>query len=170
MTVRTRLLLPMTALLVVACGVEASLTSETPTTTAPAPAQSSPDTTSPDVTVPDVDRVPDSTIPPMTGEVPEEIMDEILADAGDRAEVDPAQFEVVRSQSIEWPDGSLGCPEPGQFYTQAIVPGYWVVLQMGEETYDYRVTDNGGFSLCEQERALGGGAFPTPPTTTGGDS
>jgi hypothetical protein len=34
-------------------------------------------------------------------------------------------------------------------YTQALVDGYWVVLAVGEQEYDYRASDTGYFFLCE---------------------
>jgi hypothetical protein len=40
---------------------------------------------------------------------------------------------VVQAEAVTWPDGALGCPEPGIVYTQALVPGYWVVVE-AEET------------------------------------
>ncbi len=32
---------------------------------------------------------------------------------------------------------------------QAPVQGYWVVLEVGGESYDYRAADTGYFALCE---------------------
>jgi hypothetical protein len=61
---------------------------------------------------------------------------------------------VIRDQAVTWSDGSLGCPQPGVFYTQALVPGYWVVLQVGDQEYDYRASERGHFVLCE------GGGLP----------
>jgi hypothetical protein len=84
----------------------------------------------------------------VTGEVPEALLDEILADASERLAVDVAEIVVVRAQSVTWPDGSLGCPEPGVAYTQALVPGYWVVVA-DEQQLDYRVGRQGSFLLCE---------------------
>ena len=48
-----------------------------------------------------------------------------------------------------WNDGSLGCPEPGMAYIQVQIKGYWIVLSVNGETYDYRATSTGHFSLCE---------------------
>ena len=46
----------------------------------------------------------------------------------------------------------------GVLYTQAQVDGYWVVLEVGKEHFDYRVGANGYFSLC-----IGGGDFSISP-------
>lgn len=91
-----------------------------------------------------------TSLAPVTGEVPEPILGDVLADAAGRAGVSVDQLEVVRSQFVEWPDGSLGCPLPGELYIQVIVPGYWVEVVGPERTYDYRLDDSGDFRLCEQ--------------------
>ena len=46
-------------------------------------------------------------------------------------------IEVVESRQVTWPDGAVGCPEPGGMYTQALVPGYRIVLAVDgvEVTY-----------------------------------
>ncbi|WP_418605475.1 hypothetical protein [Georgenia sp. SUBG003] len=49
---------------------------------------------------------------------------------------------------MTWNDGSLGCPEPGTVYTQALVDGYHVVLEAGGERYDYRVGGAADVRLC----------------------
>jgi hypothetical protein len=48
-----------------------------------------------------------------------------------------AVIEVVVAHELTWPDGSLGCPEPGVSYTQALVDGYRIELSDGTTTYEY---------------------------------
>lgn len=84
----------------------------------------------------------------VTGEVPQAILDPILADAAQRSSLDRGQLNVQLAAAVEWPDGSLGCPQPGMSYLQVIIPGYHVVVTAGAETYDYRVDDRGRFTLC----------------------
>ena len=57
---------------------------------------------------------------------------------------------------MTWPDGSLGCPQPGQVYTQALVDGYHVVLDADGDELDYRVGSGGSFNLCENGLPRGG--------------
>jgi hypothetical protein len=98
-------------------------------------------------------RLPSVSAPPseaVVGEVPATILDAILADAAERAGVDADAIEVTTAEQVNWPDGSLGCPDPGQVYTQAIVEGYWVVLRAGDERLDYRVGNGGTFRFCER--------------------
>jgi hypothetical protein len=96
---------------------------------------------------------PVQTVPPSTdavvGEVPPEILDAILAAAAERSGVAASDLEVTMAEQITWSDGSLGCPEPGQMYTQALVDGYHIVIVAGDEELDYRVGSGGSFRLCE---------------------
>jgi hypothetical protein len=115
----------------------------------PTPGSSRPVRTAPPlVTVPPSDE-------PVIGEVPAEIMDRLVADASDRTGVDVAAVEVVQAAAVTWNDGSLGCPEPGMLYTQALVDGYHVILEAGGEELDYRVGAGGGYRLCEGGRPGG---------------
>ena len=54
------------------------------------------------------------------------MLEQIRADAAQRAGVTLDQVKVLTVESVTWSDGSLGCPEPGMMYTQALVRGYRV--------------------------------------------
>jgi hypothetical protein len=90
-----------------------------------------------------------SPVTDQPGATADPIVEPVRADAATRAGVDPATVEVVTADATEWNDGSLGCPEPGMVYTQAIVSGWHVVVRAGGREYDYRVTGPGRFRLCE---------------------
>lgn len=92
---------------------------------------------------------PTEPIPAVTGEAPPALMEAILQDVSQRTGAQPAQVKVIRAQAVVWNDGSLGCPQPGMFYTQALVRGYWVVLELDGKTYDYHAAESGYFVLCE---------------------
>jgi hypothetical protein len=81
--------------------------------------------------------------------IPDEILDPILDDAATRIGVPAEEIAVVRAEAVTWSDGSLGCPEPGMGYTQALVDGYHVVLSAAEQELDYRVDRLGGFRVCD---------------------
>ena len=105
------------------------------------------------------ERVSITTGAPVTGEAPVALVANIKADLVGRTGAAEAELVVVRSEEVIWNDGSLGCPVPGEFYTQAQVSGYWIVLEHNGTEYDYRANDKGFFRLCE-----GGSAPPTNPT------
>ncbi|MFA9431504.1 hypothetical protein [Egicoccus sp. AB-alg2] len=70
---------------------------------------------------------------PLDGD-PEEL---VIRDAADRAGVELGEVQVVSNEPVTWSDGSLGCPEEGQFYTQALVEGYRIVVEAGGESMEY---------------------------------
>jgi len=117
-------------------------------TTAPSE-PSTTDRTLPERTLPNP-LDPEDDPAPVTGEVPIDLFEAILADAVDRTGISAGDFVETRSEQVVWNDGSLGCGEPGQLYTQALVDGYWVVLESGATRLDYRATADGSFHLCEQ--------------------
>lgn len=64
-------------------------------------------------------------------------VEQAKADLAKRLSVDAAQVTVVSSSEVTWSDGSLGCPEPGMNYTQALVPGFRVILEAAGKQYHY---------------------------------
>ena len=107
-----------------------------------------PDASRPTRSAPELSTLPPSDAP-MTGEVPAEILAELVADAAQRTATEAGAVDVITAEAVTWNDGSLGCPEPGMFYTQALVDGYQVILQAGDKELDYRVGAGGGFRICE---------------------
>jgi len=74
--------------------------------------------------------------------------DAILADL-DARQVATTDVRMVTSRRVTWNDGSLGCPQPGQTYTQAQVPGMQVVVSAAGVEYDYRFGRSGAPRLCQ---------------------
>lgn len=72
------------------------------------------------------------------------------ADLAERMSVDISEVEVVSVQSVDWRDGSLGCPEPGMMYAQVIVPGMRIVLAVDGEEYEYHSGRNRDPFLCAE--------------------
>lgn len=56
---------------------------------------------------------------------------------------------VVKAISITWTDGALGCPEAGRAYTQALEPGYQIIVSVGGTQYDYHFGKTETPKLCE---------------------
>jgi hypothetical protein len=100
--------------------------------------------------------------PPMQGEVPQGILEAILAEAAKLAKVAREKLVIVRAESVVWNNGALGCPQPGMMYTDALVNGYWVVIDAGGKRYDFRVGGGGSFRLCPEGR----GQPPLQPGAT----
>ncbi len=83
----------------------------------------------------------------------ERIVQAARADAAKRSGLAAGQMQVLAAESVTWPDGSLGCPRPGLLYTQALVPGYQVKLQIGGQVWDYHASERGGLVLCPPGQA-----------------
>ena len=66
----------------------------------------------------------------------------------------PEEISVISTEAVEWPDGCLGVQRPGMMCTQAIVPGYRIILQAGGEQYEFRTNESGS-----QVVQAGGGSF-----------
>jgi hypothetical protein len=70
----------------------------------------------------------------------------------------PELITVISTEAVEWPDGCLGIQRADVMCTQAIVPGYRIILQAKGVLYEVRTDENGG------QAALAGDVL------TGGDS
>ncbi len=82
---------------------------------------------------------------------------EAIVDAAERTGQDADDIEVVVFEQVTWPDGAVGCPEPDGVYTQALVEGYRVVLDVGDQQLTYHGADGDAPVLCED---------PQPPIDT----
>jgi hypothetical protein len=92
--------------------------------------------------------------PAATWDAPAEMIEAALADAGNRSTTARAEIKVASASAVTWPDGSLGCPRAGAMYTQALVPGYKIVLQAGEQTLNYHAGSRGNPVFCPASRAV----------------
>ncbi len=74
-------------------------------------------------------------------------------DAARRTGQNVSALQVISSEAVTWPDGSLGCPQPGVMYTMATVPGYRVRIQAGDTVLDYHASQRGYLVYCPGGRA-----------------
>ncbi|MBP7607881.1 MAG: hypothetical protein KA760_00200 [Steroidobacteraceae bacterium] len=95
---------------------------------------------------------------PVTGEAPADLVARVREDVIRRSGADPSSVRLIRDESVTWSDGSLGCPLRGEFYTQAPVPGYWIVFDVVGRKFDYRSNGQGNFRLCESPRVAPSGS------------
>ena len=85
------------------------------------------------------------------------VVDAAVADLARRLGVDATAIATVSAESVEWPNGALGCPKPGLQYTQAVTPGASIVLQAAGATYRYHSGGSRAPFLCDQPA---GGSAP----------
>ena len=75
--------------------------------------------------------------PTPASDAPAALTTRAIADLSKELGIPPANIKVASTAAVEWPDGGLGCPEPGMSYAQVITPGYRIVLQVGDMPYEY---------------------------------
>jgi hypothetical protein len=69
-------------------------------------------------------------------------------DLAQRLKLPEAQIALVRAEAVDWPDSSLGCPQPGMMYLQVVTPGYRLVLSAGGVSAEYHTDAGGRFVVC----------------------
>ena len=62
--------------------------------------------------------------------------------------ITPEDVTVISVEEVQWSDGSLGCPMDGMMYTQAIVPGYQIDLDINGDSYEVHTNTNSQVVLC----------------------
>ncbi len=85
-----------------------------------------------------------------------------IADLAARLGVDRSTITMTRHDEVEWSDGSLGCPQPGYNYTQAITPGYLIVLTVNGRDYEYHGRPGGSPIYCADPRPPAAGVVGGP--------
>ncbi len=105
---------------------------------------------------------------PMDGLTPAEsdIVTAAIDDLVGRLDVEPASITLADFERVTWSDGSLGCPQPGMMYTQALVEGSRTILEAGGVTFAYHAGRDDDPFLCEKpsKPSLGPGATLTTPS------
>ena len=79
-------------------------------------------------------------------------VDWALQDAAQRTRLDTAQLRVALAETVTWPDGAIGCPEPGRQYAQVLVSGYRIRITAGSETLEYHGSVRGQVMFCPASR------------------
>lgn len=73
----------------------------------------------------------------------------VRADAQRQAGPAGRVADVQVPQAVVWNDGALGCPQPGLSYTQALVPGWRIVVLLGDgRRLDYHASRGGAWLRC----------------------
>ena len=79
----------------------------------------------------------------------ETAVDRAREDLANRKGIDKEQITVVAVKEVNWPDTSLGCPEPGMMYAQVITLGHRIILSYAGQTYEYHSDQGGRVVYCE---------------------
>jgi len=77
------------------------------------------------------------------------LVERAATDLAERLTIDTDQIELVEVRAVVWPDGSLGCPEPGVAYTQVQREGVLIRLRAQHRVYQYHGGGGRPPFLCE---------------------
>jgi len=72
----------------------------------------------------------------------------VLADAQRAWPGVPAAQMQLQVEPVTWGDGALGCAQPGVMYTQALVPGWRLVVRGPGHEAAYHASERGQWLLC----------------------
>ena len=127
----------------------------TATTVAPAATAAAPTSTSTPLAVSPLTVVAvteEATVAPSPSIDPalQPLVDQAVADLASRLKVDASKIDTVSAQAVSWPDGSLGCPQPGMAYTQVMVDGSQIQLSVNGTTYSYHSGGSRAPFLCQK--------------------
>jgi len=75
-----------------------------------------------------------------------------VTDLARRLGVEESAVGTAAVRRVTWRSGALGCPAPGMSYTDALVPGLLIILQVGEEGYGYHAGQGSEPFYCPRER------------------
>ena len=58
--------------------------------------------------------------------------------------------EQIAVAAVNWPDTSLGCPEPGMVYAHVVTRGYRILLSYDGRIYEYHSDQGDRVIYCQQ--------------------
>jgi hypothetical protein len=91
---------------------------------------------------------PEAVMTPASANQREQV-NQATEDLAGRLNIPAEQIQLIDIASVVWSDGSMGCPQPGMFYTQALVEGLRIRLGVGERIFHYHSGRNQPPFLCE---------------------
>ena len=70
------------------------------------------------------------------------LVDVARDDLAQRLSASRKEITVQSVEAVEFPDTSLGVPEPDRVYAQVITPGYIIILIVDNAVYEYHGSGN----------------------------
>lgn len=78
-------------------------------------------------------------------------VDAARQDAAAHLGVPADQLRVDDVQPRQWPDSSLGCPRPGNMYSQIVTPGFLITISTASgRQLEYHTDDRSRVVLCKE--------------------
>ena len=79
----------------------------------------------------------------VTGNSQGNVTNAVLREVSRRTSLPTSAFRIVESQRQNWSNGCLGLSTPGIACTEAIVPGWRIVVANGQQCWVYRTNESG---------------------------
>ena len=79
------------------------------------------------------------------------LIQQAVADLSQRLNITPESIQVLEAKNVTWPDGSLGCPQPGRQYIQVLSDGAYILLHADGKNYPYHSGGSRPPFLCEKK-------------------
>jgi len=78
-----------------------------------------------------------------TNRLPPSLANAVRREVAHLTKIPVGKLKVIQSNQETWPNGCLGIAQPDQICTQALVPGWRIVISDGSKTWVYRTDRNG---------------------------
>ncbi len=89
-----------------------------------------------------------------TGEIMDQQISDAVTDLATRIGIEGDSIKVSQARAVSWGSSALGCPEEGMNYTQAIVPGVLLILEVDRSYYRYHGRTGSSLFYCPKDRAI----------------
>lgn len=93
---------------------------------------------------------------------PRDLTEKVKTDLAKQLAINTDQIRVAEIRAVDWPDASLGCPQPEMAYAQVITPGYYIALESQGQLYPYHTDQGDQIVLCLQYPSTSESETPLP--------
>ncbi|MCO5191240.1 MAG: hypothetical protein M9928_06275 [Anaerolineae bacterium] len=76
-------------------------------------------------------------------------IDALIQQLGADMEAPSSAVQVTGIEAVTWNDGSLGCPEEGMMYTQALVDGYLITFNVVGNEVEVHTNGLSSYVICD---------------------
>jgi len=102
-----------------------------------------------------------------TNRLPPALANAVRREVAHLTKIPVGKLRVIQSNQETWPNGCLGIAQPDQICTQALVPGWRIVVSDGSQTWVYRTDRNGRVLRLEPGKVSDAGTIkPTQIPTS----
>ena len=81
------------------------------------------------------------------------LIEKAKKDLAQRLSIPIGKIDLKETRKVVWADGSLGCPKPGMMYTQALIEGYLIRLDVEGRVYEYHTNRNTNIVYCSNPKS-----------------